>query len=448
VESLPASPGLRLVLSEATLQARGLTRKREVATEHLLAGLVSSSGPAAELLSAAGLDLTALRERLTQEVEVNASPLPPEEGITLELSLPGEGVELGRILDASANRAREGLRVVEDYVRFVLDDPGLTRRLKEVRHRLAEAERGLDSHLLLGSRDTREDVGAHIMTPTEQIRENPRAVLSANFKRIAEALRSLEEYSKLVDIWLAGRFEVLRYDVYTLENLTMTAVTSHRGLGNAKLMVLVGGLPTLGDLTWLVGEALAGGADVIQYREKGVPDGELLRRAREVRILTARARVPLIVNDRVDIGRLAGCDGVHLGQEDLSIRDARRIMGAAAHIGVSTHDRAQLDAAILAGAGYLGVGPVFPSPTKEFSEPELAGLNYVRHAADTTTLPWFAIGGINEENLDRVLAAGATRIAVSAAVVRAESPRRAVARLKARLTGSDGGLATEDAAGD
>jgi len=435
-ESLPASRALRLVLSDAAMQARGIDRKREVGTEHLLAGLLSSSGAAAELLRAAGLEPETFRERLTQELNLDSAPLPRLEGIApLDLAEPGGGVDLARILDASANRAREGLRVVEDYVRFVLDDPGLTRRLKEVRHRLAEAERGLDAHLLLGSRDTREDVGTHIMTPTEQIRENPRAVLAANFKRIAEAMRSLEEYGKLVDIWLAGRFEVLRYDIYTLEKLTMTAVAAHRGLGSARLMVLVGGLPTVGDLTWLVSEALAGGADVIQYREKGVADGELLRRAREIRILTARARVPLIMNDRVDLGRLAGCDGVHLGQDDLSIRDARRIMGPTSHIGVSTHDRSQLDAAILAGAGYLGVGPVFPSPTKEFAEPELAGLAYVRDVALTTTLPWFAIGGINEQNLDRVLEAGATRIAVSAAVTRADSPRRAVIRLKARLAG-------------
>jgi thiamine-phosphate pyrophosphorylase len=434
----PLSPALRLVVNEAATQARAFDRTREVGTEHLLAGLLAFSGPAADLLRAAGLELHTLRERLTQAIEIDSAPLPPVEGIPeLELSEPGGGVELGRILDASVNRAREGLRVVEDYVRFVLDDPGLTRRLKEVRHRLAEAERGLDAQLLLGSRDTREDVGTHIMTTSEQFRENPRGVLAANFKRIAEAMRSLEEYSKLVDIWLSGRFEVLRYDIYTLEKLTMTAVAARRGLGSAKLMILVGGLPTLGDLTWVVGEALAGGADVIQFREKGLPDRELLRRAREVRILTAQARVPLIMNDRVDLARLASCDGVHLGQEDLSLRDARRIIGPTSHIGVSTHDRSQLDAAILAGASYLGVGPVFPTPTKEFSEPELAGLTYVRLAADTTTLPWFAIGGINEENLDRVLEAGAVRIAVSAAVIRAQRPRRAVERFKARIEGCD-----------
>ncbi len=101
----------------------------------------------------------------------------------------------------------------------------------------------------------------------------------------------------------------------------------------------------------------------------------------------------------------------------------------------STHDRAQLDAAILAGASYLGVGPVFSSPTKLFAEPELAGLALVRLAAESTTLPWFAIGGINEANLDRVLEAGATRVAVSAAVIRATRPRRAVESLKRRLQG-------------
>jgi thiamine-phosphate pyrophosphorylase len=434
--SVPLSINLRAVLNEAALSARGLNRKNEVGTQHLLAGLIASSGEVADLLREAGLEFQALFENLAQTTTVESGPLPPAAEIPpLELAEPGGGVDLGRILDASANRAREGLRVVEDYVRFVLDDPGLTRRLKEIRHRFAEAERGLDANLLLDSRDTNEDVGTHIMTRSEQFRENPRAVLTANFKRIAEALRSLEEYSKLVDIWLAGRFEVLRYDVYTVEKLTMTAVSAFRGLGNAALMVLVGGLPTMGDLTWIVEEALAGGADCIQLREKGLTDREFLSRARDLRILTARAGVPLLVNDRVDIARLARCDGVHVGQDDLAVRDARRILGGAAHIGVSTHNRAQLEAAILAGASYLGVGPVFSTPTKSFSEPELAGLAFVRLAAESTTLPWFAIGGITETNLDRVLEAGATRIAVSSAVTKAKRPRRAVQSLKARLQG-------------
>jgi len=435
---LPHSAALRAVLLDASMLAKALDRGLHVGTEHLLAGLMAESSSAAQRLLADGLELEGLRSHLSEQLLAQSAPMPALEEIPpLDLYDPAQAVDIGRILDASANRAREGLRVVEDYARFVLDDPGLTRRLKEVRHRLAEALRGFDPDLLIGARDTREDVGTHIMTPSEQVRENPRAVLSANFKRIAEALRTLEEYGKLVDVWLSGRFEVLRYDVYTLEKLTLTAVHAYRALGEAKLMVLVGGLPTLGDLIWIVGEALAGGADIIELREKNLADRELLSRAREVRILTAQAKARFILNDRPDLARLAGADGVHVGQDDLSIRDTRRIVGPNLLIGVSTHDRAQLDAAILAGAGYVGVGPVFPSATKEFSEPELAGLAFVQAAAETTNIPWFAIGGITEENVERVLAAGASRIAVSAAVVRAERPRRAAARLKARLEGRE-----------
>lgn len=435
-EPLPHSPALRYALSDAKHQAKAFDRGRSVGTEHLLAGLVATPGPAADILTRAGVEPDRLLSTLHTESAADTSPIPLDAEIPpLELTEPGQGVDLGRILDASANRAREGLRVVEDYVRFVLNDPGLTRRLKETRHRLATAIQGLDLEPLIGARDTQGDVGTHIMTPTERVRENPRAVLVANFKRTAEALRTLEEYSKLLDVWLSGRFEVLRYDVYTLEKLTLTAARAHRALGDARLMLLVGGLPTLGDLTWVVGEALAGGADVIQLREKDLPDREWLRRAREIRILTAQARAHFVVNDRPDLARLAGADGVHLGQDDMTLRDARRILGPSGLIGLSTHDRPQLDQAVLDGAGYLGVGPVFTSHTKDFSD--LAGLAFVRHAAETTNLPWYAIGGIDESNLDDVLDAGAQRIAVSSAILRAPSPRRAAATLRARLDATD-----------
>jgi thiamine-phosphate pyrophosphorylase len=446
---LPLSAAFREVMLDAKSHARGAGQAGPIGTEHLLAGLIAESLPGLRFLQAAGFELDELRNHLARELEANQAPIVPEsEMAPLDLSDPVRDVDIGRILDASANRASEGLRVVEDYVRFVLDDPGLTRRVKEVRHRLAEALRGFDPDLLISARDTRDDVGTHIMTRSEQIRENPRAVLTANFKRTGEALRTLEEYGKLVDVWLAGQFEMLRYDVYTLEKLTLTAVHAYRSLGDARLMVLVGGLTTLGELTWIVGEALSGGADVIQLREKAVPDRELLARAREVRILTAQANARFILNDRPDLARLAGADGVHLGQEDVTVRDARRIVGPNLVIGVSTHNRAQLDAAIVSGASYLGVGPVFSSLTKEFAEPDLAGLAYVQAASQCTNIPYFAIGGITEENLARVLDAGATRIAVSAAVVKADRPRRAAARLKAKLEGRDADAEPREAQDD
>lgn len=430
---IPRSPELRAVVADALVLARGLDRDGSAGTEHLLVALAASEDHPAPVLAARGVTADALRARLESNQPAETAPLaftddlPPP-----RLRDPGELADLARIFDAAANRAREGLRVVEDYVRFVLDDPALTKRLKDIRHRLAEATRGHDPDLLLAARDTEGDVGTHIMTAAESSRESPRAVLTANLKRTAEALRTLEEYSKLDDPWLAGRFEVLRYDVYTLEKRVLTAATSFRALADARLYVLVGGEPTLGTLTWVVSEAIAGGAQVIQYREKGLDDRERLTRARELRIITAQAGVRFIVNDRPDLARLAGADGVHLGQGDVSVRDARRIVGPNALIGVSTHNENQLDAALRDGASYLGVGPVFPSGTKAFDD--FAGLAFVRHAAETTTVPWFAIGGIDESNLEDVLEAGAARIAVSGSVVRAESPRQAAAALRSRLT--------------
>ena len=429
----PIAPELRLLVAAAIELARRVDRGREVDTGHLLAALAGSSDPAFEPLVKAGFRAEELISELEAGVAVETATIPMAPEIApLVLSNPVEAIDLARILDASANRAREGLRVVEDYVRFVLGDPMLTRRLKDCRHRLAEACRGLDPDgRFLDARDTPGDVGTHIMTASEAVRENPRGVLVANFKRAGEALRSLEEYGKLVDVWLSGRFEVLRYDTYTLEKLVLAAVAGRASLGECRLCVLVGGLPTLGDLTWVVEEALAGGADVIQLREKGLSDREFLTRAREVRIVTAKARAKFIVNDRPDLARLAGADGVHLGQDDLTPRDARRVLGPSALIGVSTHAPGQLERAVLDGAGYLGVGPVFASGTKDFER--FAGLEYVQTAAETTTLPWFAIGGIDESNIDEVLDAGARRVAVHSAVVRVDRPRLAAAALRRRL---------------
>jgi thiamine-phosphate pyrophosphorylase len=429
---LPHSATLRFVLSEATGHARSVDRGRGVGTEHLLWGLASSGGTAAEILEGAGLHLSTFLDRLEASDQLQLEPIPfGADDPTPDLSAQIEAVDVGRILDASANRAQEALRVIDDYVRFVLGDPMLTRRMKEIRHRLGEALRGLDDDLLLTSRDTTGDVGTHIMTAAEQTRENARGVLTANFRRATEALRSLEEYTKLINVWISGRFEVLRYDLYTMEKMVVAALVSHQRLGDARLCVLVGGLPTLGELSWIVGEALAGGAEVIQLREKGISDRVFLERAREVRILTAQAKARFIVNDRPDLARLAGADGVHLGQEDVRPRDARRVIGSAALLGISTHEPEQIERALLDGAGYLGVGPVYASKTKEFAS--FAGLEFVRHAAETSTLPWFAIGGIDADNIDAVLDAGAQRIAVSSAVVYADSPREATKALRAKL---------------
>jgi thiamine-phosphate pyrophosphorylase len=184
-------------------------------------------------------------------------------------------------------------------------------------------------------------------------------------------------------------------------------------------------------LAGTVKEATLGGATMIQLREKDCDDRTLLARARLVREVTRASDALFIVNDRPDIARLADADGVHLGQEDMPIRDARRILGEETLIGVSTHNMEQVRRAILEGADYIGVGPTFPSRTKQFEA--LAGLAFVREALAETTLPAFAIGGIDLSNVAQVVAAGGRRIAVSAAICAAADPRAAARQLCAAL---------------
>lgn len=432
------SQSLKMALADAEIFIRSIDRSRPVGTEELLYGLLNSSKEVLREIQSLGADIDALRSHFQRQTIDQSEPLPLPDGYDpLFLSDAVENADIARIIDAASNRVREGLRVVEDYARFALDDPSLTRGLKDVRHRLNEAMTGFPAEIITPQRDTTGDVGTHIMTVDEGIRTSPRDVLIANFKRVTEALRSLEEYSKLYDVWVSGRFEVLRYDLYTLEKRMLLAVAGRRSIEKARLCLLIGNLPTLGDLTWLVSEAIEGGVDYIQLREKNLPDRILLEHAREVRIITAQAGVLFAVNDRVDIARLAGADAVHLGQDDLTVRDARRLVGPRMIVGVSTHEPQQLHKAISDGGQYLGVGPVFASRTKNFHDHEIAGTGYVQYAAEATSTPWFAIGGITLENVDQVIEAGASRIAVSSAILKADRPRDAARLLRSKLDATE-----------
>jgi thiamine-phosphate pyrophosphorylase len=198
------------------------------------------------------------------------------------------------------------------------------------------------------------------------------------------------------------------------------------------LLISVGGCR--GSPEWTIAEAVAGGVDIVQLREKNLDDRRLIERARDVRRWTQRVGALMIVNDRADIARLVGADGVHLGQDDLPVRAVRRIVGPNAIIGVSTHNLDQVQRAAIDGADYIGVGPTFPSTTKSFDA--LAGLEFVRAAAQATDLPAFVLGGVTAENIRSVIAAGGRRVAVSAAIAAADDPRAAARALRAILDGA------------
>ena len=191
---------------------------------------------------------------------------------------------------------------------------------------------------------------------------------------------------------------------------------------DSRLYLITGARP---DLHELVEAAVVGGVDIVQIREKELPDAELLRVLQEMRALTRRLEVPLVVNDRPDLAVLAAADYVHVGQGDMPVEAARRF---GLLVGQSTHAPEELAAS---EADYAGVGPVYETPTKE-GRPAV-GLDYVRHAAAHARMPWFAIGGIDETNVRDVVAAGAERIAVVRAITDAADPERASATLRAAL---------------
>ena len=170
----------------------------------------------------------------------------------------------------------------------------------------------------------------------------------------------------------------------------------------------------------------------IRLRDKQADDQTLLARSRILKecIATSERDVLFIMNDRPDLALLAGADGVHVGQEEVPAASVRQLVGRLL-IGVSTHSIEQARQAVLDGADYIGAGPVFSSATKEFSQ--LAGLDYLREVAAEIAIPAFAIGGITEERLDKVLQSGIRRIAVSSALLNAEKPKEIAERLRCTI---------------
>jgi thiamine-phosphate pyrophosphorylase len=420
---------VRHVLNLARAHISAIAEEGSLASDQVLLALLEDAMALRQELEAHGLDYQSLRRASDAETPRLLLDTP------LLFDDPKEPIDTARILDASANRAREALRVLEDHCRFVLNDAFLSGRLKTLRHELAAAFAEVPPTLLLQARDTQHDVGTTISTPQEQERTSLTHVVAANAKRLQEALRSLEEFGKVLSPKLGQALEQLRYQAYTLERALVVGADARQRLAEARLYVLVTDAGCRASLLGTIREAVEGGADIVQLREKNLADRLLLERAREVRQLTRRLGALFLVNDRPDIAALAEADGVHLGQEDMPLQEARRLLGPDALIGVSTHDLGQVRRAVLEGASYLGIGPTFPSRTKSFDA--FPGLDFIRAAVAETSLPAFALGGIRPDNVAQLVAAGCRRIAVSEVICAAQDPRGVARALKHALTAVD-----------
>lgn len=438
--AMPTSPNVTL----APAVAAALSRAKQLAVAYSRHEQAGSEEIAIALLEADPAVIPQLAEqrdacrRAVDEYHRQRAPasIPVDVRLELDDPLAAQSIDVARIVDAGANRLAEALRVIEDYARFALDDRALCARLKDCRHRLREALEFLPASVRWVARETESDVGTALAGATEYRRDTLTGVVEANCQRAQEAARSLEEFAKLHDSSAARSIESIRYELYTIERLLGLADRARGRLADVRLYWLLEPDACCKSLDWMVEEASAGGVDCIQLRDKTAGDRERLALARELRGWTRERQVLFIVNDRPDLARLANADGVHLGQDDLPVREARRIVGPEALVGVSTHDIDQARRAVADGADYIGVGPVFASQTKAFAS--LAGVELVRQVAAEIRLPAFCIGGIDATNLPQVLAAGGQRIAISGCLCKAPEPRATARRMRGLL---DGGAA-------
>jgi len=336
--------------------------------------------------------------------------------------MPKDQCRIFRILDANINRAMEGLRVTEEISRFVLEDHNLTYGIKELRGELSKAVKQLPKDKLLSSRRSLKDVGRSTYSTTESRRANITEVFRSNIKRTQEALRVLEEFSKL-DRSLSGanrslsspdrrsgriemtalpkKFKDLRFQTYEIEKQL------------SKLLKLDFDLYMVSDPKYKpiesIRKAIKSGVKIVQLRDKGASKTEYLRQAKKVREITKRAGVVFIVNDYVDIAKKVDADGIHLGQDDPPPQKARKILGDYKIIGISTHSMQQALKAQKDGADYISVGPIFKTPSKPGVKP--LGISTVKRIKAKIHVPIVAIGGIDRANIGRIHKAGVSRTA-------------------------------------
>jgi len=338
-----------------------------------------------------------------------------------------------RIIDANFNRSREAIRLIEEYCRFALNSASLAAGAKKIRHELSALIGNLDGARLIAGRDTLGDVGVGMAVDNQMKRADLADSLTAAQKRLTEALRVLAELVAPLNQPVAENLEKLRYDAYTLEKNIVTFGTAAGKYSRVRLYVVISSnLPA--DVFALTEKCIVGGADCIQLRAKNIADDKLFALASEFVKLCKDGNVLSIINDRVDVAVAGGADGVHLGQNDLPVEQAYRLAMTPLIIGKSTHSIEQLKAACGQPIVYASLGPVYATPTKPAAE--AVGLEYVSQGTKIladTAIGHVAIGGINLENIENVLKAGAKTVAVCRAVTDSDNPRLACKKLKEKI---------------
>ena len=340
-----------------------------------------------------------------------------------------------RIIDANLNRIGEGLRLLEDTARLLLNDASLTQQLKTMRHELVKGDWSFNKQLLQ-ARNSEGDVGINIETPEQEKQRELPLMVVANSRRVQESLRTVEELAKIPGITPklnSEKFKQARFNLYSIERNLLSKLLRQDKIKH------IPGLYAIIDTQALKGRShlevasqiIRGGAKTIQLRDKLLSKKELLPIAQRLKNLCAEHNVLFIVNDYLDIALAADADGLHLGQNDLPTKVARRLLPIDKILGCSTTTVEQAITAESDGADYIAVGSIYPTTSKETAK--VIGLDGLCQIRQAVTLPLVAIGGVTKDNAAEVIAAGASSVAVISAILQAESPEEAARQIVARL---------------
>lgn len=286
------------------------------------------------------------------------------------------------IIDANIHRTCEWLRVIEEYFRFVANNEILTNRLAWLRKQISHYALPVSDRSRMEARDTESDVRANEMI---QPRNNNYDLLLANMKRSQEALRVLEEYTG------DDHFRVFRYELYELEK---ECFLNMRKPWELRWVYLISH-----DVA-ILRRWLELGADIIQLRCKDTTKADILQKAHEAKKLAEKFNKPLIINDHLDIAQIVDADGIHTGQDDISIADIRKLWSPDKIYGRTTHSLEQWIIARDEWASYVSVWPIWATPTKP--DRVAIGFEYLSQVSELW-IPFVAIGGVNHENISEIL---------------------------------------------
>jgi thiamine-phosphate pyrophosphorylase len=301
---------------------------------------------------------------------------------------------INALLDANINRAKEGLRVLEDTARFVLADDELMNKVRPIRHALADFFPEFEKLKQLESRHAGSDIGQKHDVPD---RKTLRNLVMANARRVQEALRVLEEYETS-----ANQLKDLRYQLYEIETLFLRKLRLYPFNVNTVYVI--------SDEVAPLEEGLKQGAKLIQLRDKKSTPAQILEKAKVIKKLADQYEATFIVNDYPEVAVACDADGLHLGQEDMATAEARKILKPGQILGRTTHELSQAKLALAEKADYISCGPIHATPTKPNRKP--VGLEYLKQLQTEIKMPVVVIGGLDLNNVDEVLTAGPHTIGI------------------------------------